>query len=214
MEIKIIEEGYSLALQTKIRSENTEQNDLRDSLTKLGSRIGIDIISENILKEVEVSTPMKQKYQGFMFSDSLNLIYSTKDDYEFFAKGIASNIPNSLQGYFDFQGVRGPDALTQPIRAVSHPSVKAGNTIGTVIIAKAVLATGCTAISLTKNIISKYNPRNLIIASAFYSQRGVSELLAEIPTIKCIYTVGKPDTLNKDGMLIPGVGNLDERLTS
>ncbi|WP_260858065.1 uracil phosphoribosyltransferase [Bacillus sp. FJAT-22090] len=212
MYLKIIEDKYSLALQTKIRSRYTEKDDLKGALIKLGQKIGIDIVSDNMLEETEVSTPMDQIFQGYSFSNSVNLVYSTKDDYEFFAKGLSLAIPNSMQGYFDFQGVRGPDALTQPIRASSHPSIKPGTIVDTVVIAKAVLATGCTAISLAKNIMSKFQPKKIIIASSFYSQTGVIELVNEIPNIKFIYAVGKADKLNEDGMLIPGVGNLDSRL--
>lgn len=212
MNLKIIEDKYSLALQTKIRAKNTDKEDLRDALNKLGKKIGIDIVADNMLEETEVSTPMDHIFKGYSFGNSINLVYSTKDDYDFFAKGISSEIPNSMQGYFDFQGVRGPDALIQPVRAASHPNIKPGTIVDTVIIAKAVLATGCTAISLAKNIMSKFQPKNLIIASSFYSQTGIRELFVEIPNIKFIYTVGKEDKLNKDGMLIPGVGNLDNRL--
>lgn len=212
MVLKIIEDKYSMALQTKIRSKNTEKEDLRSSLITLGQKVGFDIVSDNMLEITEVSTPMDQMYQGYSFCNSINLLYSTKDDYEYFAKGISLAIPNSMQGYFDFQGVRGPDALTQPIRAVSHPTIQPGSVVDTVIIAKSVLATGCTAISLAKNIISKFQPKNLIIASAFYSQEGIRELINEIPNLKLIYTVGKADILNEEGMLVPGVGNLDRRL--
>lgn len=211
--LKVIEDKYSLALQTIIRSKDTEKKKLKDALLKLGSKIGIDVVTDNMLTMSEVVTPMEQVFQGYSFSNSFNLIYSTKDDYQYFAKGISLIVPNAMQGYFDFQGVRGPDALTQPIRAVSHPSVGDRANIDTVIIAKAVLATGCTAISLTKSIISKYQPQRLIIASALYSQRGINDLIDEISTIKFIYTVGKPDELDENGMLIPGVGDLDSRLS-
>jgi len=214
MEVKIIEDNYSIALQTVIRHESTKKEDLRNALIKLGSKVGIDLVSDNMLMEAKVNTPMQQSFQGYLFSKKQNILYSTKDDYEFFARGILSEVPNTLQGYFDFQGVRGKDALVQPIRAVSHPPIKPGTIIDTAIIAKAVLATGCTAISLAKNILSKYYPKNLIIVSAFYSQEGIQELVSEIPTIKSIYIVGGPDSLNEDGMLIPGVGNLDDRLSS
>lgn len=212
MSLRIIEDKYSLALQTKIRSINTDNEGLRNDLIKLGHKIGIEIVSDNMLEETEISTPMDHIFKGLSFRDTVNLVYSTKDDYEYFAKGMSLVIPNSMQGYFDFQGVRGPDALTQPIRSASHPSIKPGTIVDTVVIAKAVLATGCTAVSLTKNIVTKFQPKNIIIASSFYSERGIRELFAEIPNIKTIYTVGKADELNEEGMLIPGVGNLDKRL--
>ena len=214
MVVKIINDPYSIALQTLIRDKKATNAELKESLIKLGSKIGIDIVSENLLSESEIVTPLDRNFNGFKFSNTTNLIYSTKDDFKYFANGIQEIIPNSQQGFLDFQGVRGEQALTQPIRAASHPKLKPGTVIDNVIIAKAVLATGCTAISLTRNIISKYQPKNIIVASAFYSQNGVQELLSEFPLIKFIYTVGKPDTLNSDGLLIPGVGNLDNRLSS
>lgn len=213
MNVKIINDRYSLALATEIRSINTNADRLKENLFKLGQGIGKQIVEENLTTNSNVITPMKKEFQGFAFSNSLSLIYSTKDDYEYFAKGIQNAIPNTKQGYLDFKGIRGSAALTQPIRAVSHPTVSKGTSINTVIIAKAVLATGCTAISIAKNIISKYYPKEIIIASAFYSEVGIQELKSEIPIIKTIYTVGNPDTLNLDGMLEPGVGNLDQRLS-
>lgn len=214
MNIKLIDDPYSLTLATEIRSEKTEQEKLKEMLLKLGNKIGTHIVSDYMISKSEVTTPMEQEFKGFVFSNTFNLVYSTKDDYRFFAKGISDYLPSSKQGYFDFQGARGLNALTQPIRAVSHPTINTGFNIDTIIIAKAVLATGCTAISLAKNIINKYHPNTLIIATAFYSQSGLQELYSEIPTIKSIYAVGTPDLLNENGMLIPGVGNLDSRLTS
>ena len=82
-----------------------------------------------------------------------------------------------------------------------------------VIIAKSVLATGCTAISLTRKAVEMYNPRNVIIASIFYSDIGIAEMLNEISTAQ-IFTFGKADSLDENGMLIPGVGNLDQRLNA
>ena len=210
---KTIDDKYSLALTTLIRSKNTQIDDLKNALLQVGARIGSEIVADNMLIKSEVTTPMDQQFQGFSFSNCLNLLYSTKDDFNYFAKGIATAIPNVEQGYFDFQGKRGLDALTLPIRAVSHPPINKDTPIESVIIAKAVLATGCTAISLTKNIISKYYPKKIIIATAFYSIRGVQELTKEIPSIDWIYKIGKAELLNEKGMLVPGVGNLDERLS-
>jgi uracil phosphoribosyltransferase len=214
MTVRIIEDRHTLALATEIRSESTENVKLKELLFQLGYKIGIEIVSENLLTTSDIITPMKHEFRGYMFNNTTNIIYSTKDDYEYFAKGISSAIPNSMMGYLDFQGVRGVDALTQPIRSASHPIIKHGTTIDTIIIAKAVLATGCTAISLAKNILGRYHPKNLVIASVYYSEMGIHELLSEIPSIKNIYTVGNPDKLNEHGMLIPGVGNLDARLSS
>ena len=93
-----------------------------------------------------------------------------------------------------------------------YDKVKVNSNVDSVIIAKAVLATGCTAIVLAKRAIEQYNPKELIIATAFHSKEGVAELKEVFPQAKLIL-LGKPDILEKsNGFLMPGVGNLDERI--
>ncbi len=110
----------------------------------------------------------------------------------------------------DFNGQRGVQALNTQIRHMELPDTK-GQSVHTLIVAKAVLATGCTAIHLAKKAMSKYMPRNVIIASAFYSQNAIAELNHELPNSDII-VIGEPDVLDDEGMLIPGIGNLDHRL--
>ena len=59
--------------------------------------------------------------------------------------------------------------------------------------------------------LSKYYPEELIIAAPFYCKQGIDELQAELKSAQ-IYVAFGPDELNADGMLIPGVGNIDVRL--
>lgn len=106
---------------------------------------------------------------------------------------------------------RGKEALSSPVRAMELPKVKDYEMVDMVIVAKSVLATGCTAIHLLKKSIEKYNPKDVVVASIFYSNQGIKDLKMEVRNCK-IYVCGEPDSLNKDGMLVPGVGNLDERL--
>lgn len=138
-------------------------------------------------------------------------IITTKDDFEYLGKGISSVINNSIKGYMDFEGIRGTKALNAEIQNMILPEIK-GQNVDTLIIAKAVLATGFTAINLAKNAIAKYLPRKIIIASVFYSESGVRELMHNIPNAD-IFLVGEHDSLNGDGMLVPGVGDLDKRIS-
>lgn len=139
------------------------------------------------------------------------IIISTRDDYDNFAQGISGTMEDSLRGYMDFGGLRGKEALSSPVRAMELPKVKHHEIVDTVIVAKSVLATGCTVVNLLRKAIEMYDPKNIIVASIFYSNEGIRDLKIEVRDCK-IYVCGKPDALNKDGMLIPGVGNLDERL--
>lgn len=50
------------------------------------------------------------------------------------------------------------------------------------------------------------------MSSVFYSNQGVSELMSQVPGCN-IYVTGEPDFINKDNLLIPGVGILEQRLS-
>lgn len=213
MKIEVIDDKYSLLLQTLVRAETSSKEEIQKSLIELGEVLGKNIVGNYLIESNEILTPMQKTFNGYTFKlRAKNIVYSTKDDFNFFAKGIANMLPNVEIGYMDFNGVRGEDALTQPIRGIKHPNIQKNANIDTVVIAKAVLATGCTAISLTRNILAKYQPNHLIIASAFYSERGIEELLNEFPKLAGVYLIGEKDNLDHNGMLIPGVGNLDERI--
>ncbi|WP_088227348.1 uracil phosphoribosyltransferase [Desulfosporosinus sp. FKB] len=209
---KVITNKYASIIETKIRDCNTDKEMLRKSLYELGVMVGQEICLENMSSEVKVHTPMKEEFKGFNIDTSKEyIVISTKDDYAYFANGLSSVIGDCYRGYIDFGGSRGEDVYTSPIRSIDLPDIKTGRPVEFVIIAKSVLATGCTAISLAKKALEKYMPRGIIIASAFYSERGVYELKREIPHAE-IYVCTNPDQVDHDGMLIPGVGNLDQRL--
>lgn len=207
--INKIDDTFIEVLRTSIRDSNTTREVLQNDLYNLGSAVARYIIGVKS-EQATVTTPLEEEYIGRRYMNSANIIMSTKDDLLYFASGIGKNLPNSKLAYMNFQGVRGIEALNAEIRDVELPDVK--HAVDSVIIAKAVLATGCTAIVLAKKAIEKYNPKELIIASAFHSKEGVGELLEDIPTAKIIL-LGNADRLEKsNGFLVPGVGNLDDRI--
>lgn len=210
MNIIKIEDKYSETLTTQVRNRETEVDELRDAIFELGRIIGQKIIG-NLSVPDQVTTPMDQVFKGVIFPNKTSVIISTEDDFEFLAKGITSIIKNSVKGYMNFGSTRGQAALNAPVRSASLPDLKFATYIENLIIAKSVLATGCTAISLTNKAVEKYKPKNLIIATIFYSSIGIQELNLEFPHAT-MYLFGEPDELDSDGMLRPGVGNIDARL--
>lgn len=72
------------------------------------------------------------------------------------------------------------------------------------------MPTGCTAISLLRKAIEKYDPQKVIVAAVFHSEQGIKDIKAEMRNCK-IYICGHSDDLNKVGLLEPGVGDIDRR---
>lgn len=205
---KVLRGKYYEALKNYIRSKDSSTDTLRKTLYTVGQCLGQSIVSKHYMAQKTITTPMEVQLSGAFFNNKKTLVLSTKDDYAYFGKGIIDSLPNAISGYMDFNGARGLDALKQPIRSMVFPEDK---DIDCVIIAKSILATGCTAISLLNKAIEMYHPTTIIVASIFYTKTGVEELYQKNPNI-ILYLLGDPDSMNSDGMLIPGVGNLDNRL--
>ncbi|RDV11324.1 hypothetical protein DXT99_24795 [Pontibacter diazotrophicus] len=194
---------------TNVRNKDTSTEQLIESLTIVGQSIGRKIFNTFFTQEANVTTPMSQSYRGILKIEKSIVIISTDADYDNYAKGIASNFRNCYRGYIDYAGKRGKDALIEEFRTLHLPEINKPY-VDVLVVAKTVLATGCTAISITQNAMQKYKPRTVIIASVFYTQIGVEELINEFPHSN--FLLVEEDELNDDGMLLPGVGNLDKRL--
>lgn len=206
-----INDKYADAIINDIRNQETNSDTLKTLLYTLGVKMGQTIVGDLFTEERSVITPMGLTHTGLHIANQRVVVISTKDDYKNFADGVASTMSDALRGYMDFSGIRGEKALSYPIRSMLLPENRSSGGVSCVIVAKSVLATGCTAISLTKKAIEAYNPRHIVIATVFYSDNGISEILQEIANAD-IYAFGSPDKMDKHGMLIPGVGNLDVRL--
>jgi uracil phosphoribosyltransferase len=206
----LMKSAYTDSLKSVVMNSESDQDTLRSAITDLGEEIGKKIIENYFVAEKTFKTPMMVEVAGLYPSIPLCAIVTTRDDFSFLGKGITKKIKNSVAGYMDFEGRRGVQALNTGISHLELPELK-GASIHTLIVGKAVLATGCTAIHLTKTAIKRCMPRHVVICSIFYTEEAIAELRRELPNVD-IMVVGDPDQLNDDGMLIPGIGNLDLRL--
>lgn len=209
--VHCVNNKYLNMLVTKIRNQETKKEELRENLYHMGYALGSSICEDMLLTKAVICTPMGIEYIGQKVDDSFNnIIISTKDDYLYFAAGVSKSICCQYNGYIDFNGARGESTYSEPIRCIELPDVLNGKPVGNVIIAKSVIATGCTAISLAKKALEKYCPKNLVIVSVFHSQNGIDELKQALPHAE-IYVGTDSDKIDKNGMLIPGIGNIDSR---
>lgn len=203
-----IDDIYAEMIKGKLRDVNTNASSLKESLIELGEIIGREIIGRHYVEHKSIVTPMDIQCVIPSISNKKTVIVSTRDDFKYFAQGIVNIIPHSDQGFMDFDGKRGISALTSEVRLIKLPDL---NNVECVIVAKSVLATGCTALSLLERAINLYSPRLVIVATVFYSESGVLDLKERFPNVEIIL-IGEADTIDQDGMLIPGVGNIDKRI--
>jgi uracil phosphoribosyltransferase len=197
-------------LLSVVRNQASDPQKIRESLRKLGEIAGMRVARKWFSTKREFMTPMQQSYSGVIL-DAVNVcVVSTSDEFGVFGAGVASCFVGCLRGQLDFHGRRGMDALRGPVDSYTLPEKRGA--VDAVIVAKSVLATGCTAIRLLSDAQQEYTPKTLIIATIFYSERGIREVHEKYPHVQ-IVTFGEPDSLNEEGMLVPGVGNIDQRMS-
>lgn len=212
--MKIINNPIIEVMKTAIRDTNTNTTDLQNTLQMLGRDIASSILGDLFVEPCTVITPLNETANGFHILSQKAIIISTRDEFNYFAQGLYDVLNRYFRhecqrGYIDFAGDRGTSTLSSSIRAIDLPNL---SSVDTVIVAKSVLATGCTAITLLQNAIEHYHPTNIVVASVFYSNQGISELESTMPNCN-IYVTGEPDSINANNLLVPGVGILEQRLS-
>lgn len=207
-QVEIIKEADLKLLLSTVRNNETESNELRTALYELGKIAGRRIIWKWFAVQKEIVTPMNQQCSGIVIERINVCVVSTKEDYEHFGAGVAACLPGCHRGWLNLHGRRGQDALRSPIISSQLPHSR--SSVDTVIIAKPILATGCTALKLLEEAKNLYKPKQVIIAAVFHSENGIQEIFEAAGNVD-IVVFGQADQLNSDGMLIPGVGNIDVR---
>lgn len=207
-QVEIIDEADVELLLSTVRNTETRSDELFTALYELGKIAGRRIIRKWIAVQKEIVTPMNQQCSGIVIERANVCVVSTKEDYEHFGAGVVDCLPGCLRGWLNLHGRRGRDALKSPIR--SHQLPHSRNSVDTVIVAKPILATGCTALKLLEEAKNLYQPKQVIIAAVFHSENGIQEIFEAAGNVD-IVVFGQADQLNGDGMLIPGVGNIDVR---
>ena len=204
-----IDSPFALAQARIIRRQESSSAELNRALRALGGEVAKRIVEEFYLHEQTVTTPMQIRVDVALPRIPLAVAITTREDMEHFAAGLRPVLDNCELGWMDFEGRRGLQALHSPVRRVRFPRLR-GQQVDSVIVAKATLASGCTAVSLAQAAYSRYMPARLIIASIFYTNRGLELLEGEFRNAH-IFVVGEPDSITDDGLLVPGIGLLAER---
>ncbi|NEB00298.1 uracil phosphoribosyltransferase [Streptomyces sp. SID13726] len=193
-----------------IRDRDSEPAEIRKALVNLGREFGRVLAGMLCLEPAVVVTPLDEECSTLKLRDDLTVVVTTKADLELFGRVLAESLEPALVGFMDFEGRRGLEALESPVREIELPATR-GRKVTNLVIAKSVLATGCTAISLTQTALNAYQPERILIASLFYSITGINELAAEFPTAEYL-VLGEADRLDGNGMLHPGVGLIEKRI--
>lgn len=209
MPIRRVTSDYARYLTGIVRDRGSSPSDVREALARLGAELGRHVLEAHFLRPAVISTPMNDEVETLILSNDSTLVITTKSDMLAFGTSVAAALSPARIGYMNFEGRRGLEALRTPVREVDIPEM--GGVVKNLVVAKSTLATGCTAISITRCALDEVDPESLIILTVFYSLEGLQELQQAFPDAE-IFCIGEPDTLDENGMLHPGIGLLEERI--
>lgn len=205
-----LKEPYK-SLLTRVRNEDLYGHDLKETLKKVSSVFVEELASLLEFQEKTVSTPMGREFRGSQCKSDDILIVSTFEDNEIMATEIGSFFGNVSYG--KLEAVRKKDETCGWSASVHYTEFpKDIKNVNTVIFCKTVLATGCTAKSIIKATCELVRPTKIVILSVIGSNQAVEEISEEFGWINIDFVFADIDEV-KDGMLIPGVGDIEKRLS-
>lgn len=199
------------AYKNRIRDFSTLPERLPSAIEHLGRHVADQVLERLLVTSASITTPLGVTFEGVLPASSNTMLVTTKEDHPFLGVSIARELDAQHVGYIHMEGRRGLQALVAPIREMRFPA----NTgpLDLMVVAKSVIATGCTASTLVRRATEHLQPAKVVIAALFYSERGLRELGEALPNAQII-VLGEPDRLTDDGLLEPGLGILEDRLRS
>lgn len=211
MPLHKLEGTYFEAYKNQVRDVQAPAENLPPALAKLGRQVAQAIMRDalNGAPQVQILTPQGQSVASPIPRLPNTLVLTTKQERSYLGASIKDELGALHAGYLAFGSLRGPAVLDATPTEAAWPKV--GTRIELLVIAKSVLASGCTALALARRAIDRFQPAQVVIASIFYSEEGVTEMLADLPNVN-VYVLGEADRLTQDGMLEPGIGLIEERL--
>ncbi|WP_097028576.1 uracil phosphoribosyltransferase [Clostridium peptidivorans] len=199
------------SLITKFRDKSYCGEELKKIYKNLGSIFALELASCIKFEEFNIVTPLNKEYTGTRCVDNNLLFVSTFEDNEIFAKTIGDFY--EVQKYAMLNVDRAENGWEASVVSAELP--KNIGDVKTIVFCKSVLATGCTAKSILKKISELCNPESIIVISIISSNEAIKELRDKYRYLNINFLVGEIDTLDaKSGVLLPGLGMIENRLKS
>ncbi len=141
-----------ISLSNLIKYKEASPHELRNALYVMGIHLAQHIISKLYVNDKEFFTPFDFTLTGPIPKLPASVIITTKSDCNTLGDAFCKAFTNGILGYIDFHGERGEEAMKSPIRQITLPEMS-NKWVECLVVVKSVLATGCTAISLTRVLV-------------------------------------------------------------
>jgi uracil phosphoribosyltransferase len=213
LNVKLVDHPLTRVTLTTLRDKKTSQATFRMGLVQLGHLMGIEIAGTLEYTEIEVETPLGIKAGGISLADAQNVvIVNILRAAMPFVEGLLKALPAARQS------VVGAKRIEEGIAApgynfrieMYYSKISRIYPRDTLIIADPMLASGCTIMAVLDEIMVKYSPKRVVVASVIAAPLGVERIIEKYPEIE-IFTVAVDEGLDEHGYIVPGLGDAGDR---
>jgi uracil phosphoribosyltransferase len=202
--LKIVDHALVQENLTKIRDKNIDRINFRVGIIEIGRLIGYEFADTLEKETVTVQTPLGIA-KGIKIQDMENImVVSILRAAIPFVEGISKVFKEAEYGVIGAWRSEKPPFKAK-IEYMKLPDLE--NKI--VILADPMLATGGTMDSILNEIKQRGKAKRLIIFNIISAKSGIKKIFEKHSEVE-IYTCSVDEKLNKDGYIIPGLGDVGD----
>lgn len=187
---------------TYLRNKETKEYQFRLALRRIAYALAIEISNEFELREFDVETPLETT-KGFNLDKQIVLVPVLRAGLSL-VNSFIEMIPNAKVGHI---GIQRDEETLKPVDY--YYKAPKNLDISKVIVLDPMLATGGSS-SAAFTFLKNKGAVDCVMASLIASPEGVEKLTSDHPDVP-IYTATLDRELNKNGYILPGLGDAGDR---
>jgi len=189
---------------TLLRDKNTNGKDFRQLVREIATILAYEASRDFSIEDIKIETPFKKINSKVLSGKKVAVVAILRAGLGM-VDGVLDLFPNARIGHFGLY--RDPETLV-PVEYY----VKYLDNLGrrNILVVDPMLATGGTGIHAVK-LLKKRGAKKISYLSILASKKGIEMLDKAHPDIS-IFSAGVDPSLNKDGFIVPGLGDAGDRL--
>ena len=204
--ITIVKHPMALEQLTLARDRRSDQVIFRKAIFRLGRMLAYEFLRTLETKEVEVETPLeKSRGKKIKGNDKIVIVMILRASIPF-VEGMYKMLPMARTGIISAWRGEPPDFTIE----VSYAKIPTIHEDDIVIIADPMLATGHTLVEVANRVTARGKPKRLVFFSVISARQGINHVSRAYPNAE-FYTCAIDRKLNKEGYILPGLGDAGDR---
>ncbi|MEM4717341.1 MAG: uracil phosphoribosyltransferase [Desulfurococcaceae archaeon] len=214
--LNIVNRKYAQSILTTLRDKNTSQIDFRKGLVRIGRILGLEIIEDYEVENVEIETPLGARVRMNKIKDLDNTVIITVLRAAWpLTEGLIKIFYSAKQGVIaarrvEEKGMRNYEFDIE-ISYIKIPNIEPNNIL---IISDVMVATGSTIVKVLHKLLEVCKAKRYYIASVIATPIAIEKLkkLSEEHNIDLkMYIVAIDPEVNSKGYIVPGLGDAGDR---